>query len=96
MKLVAFRRQDFDDIVHLAAAVGMSGATSDEFAGLLARVYGEALETMLGPGDREAVRIGEQAVALLTRPWPRVDVDDLGTARFPPRGRRRPRRTPEP
>lgn len=91
MKLVAFRRQDFDDIVYLAAVLGLTAASAKVFADLLDRVYGEALRTVLGPGDQEALSTGERAVALLTRPDTPVDEDDRGSGRFPPRGRRRRR-----
>lgn len=69
MKLVALRRQDQLDIIALATDLGMSQATAQDFADLLAEVYvGEGvLEQALGATDArtEALEIGAWVVARL-------------------------------
>ncbi len=69
MKLVALRRQDEPDIVALAADLGMTDASAEDFADLLAEAYvGEGvLEQALGDTDTrtEALKIGEWVVARL-------------------------------
>lgn len=69
MKLVSLRRQDEPDIIALAADLGMSEGTAQDFADLLAEVYvGEgALEQALGVTDprTEALEIGAWVVTRL-------------------------------
>lgn len=69
MKLVALRRQDEPDIVALAADLGMTGASPQDFADLLTEVYNDdgVLEQALGVTDAraEALAIGRWVVARL-------------------------------
>jgi hypothetical protein len=67
MKLVALRSKDAGDIVALAKSLGMGNASAQDFADLLERVYGSSdyLETVLGPGRDEPLRIGERTVRML-------------------------------
>jgi hypothetical protein len=71
MKLVALRRQDFDDIVALAEELGMVEAPAEDFARLLRDVYaGEGvLEQILGvdPADEEVASISTWVADVLRK-----------------------------